>query len=186
MEFHLPFPYRFNPWKHHLQWVCYHIETALKSGEPLEEEIISSIKAINSNQVDIYRGTLSAQEIIQFMDIELHKSGVYAKADFTAWLDKNKFQLLTLKDMSIWVIREGLNDERYIHFHPARNSPNTARIHGNAWKTAIVAKLMETNPSEMNLFLINELRKTTLNLSPIKDLRGSERLQKAFDLLGSR
>jgi hypothetical protein len=83
----------------------------------------------------------------------------------------------------VWVVREGVEDERYIHFHPARNSPNAVRIHGNSWKTAIVAKLLGYNISTIALPTINDLRKTYLNLSPIKDIQGSQRVRVAFEML---
>ena len=68
---------------------------------------------------------------------------ITAKKEFVRWLGKSDYKLINLDDESVWVIREGKQDKRYIHFHPARNSPNAIRIHGNSWKTAIVLNILK-------------------------------------------
>lgn len=181
MKFQPPFPYRFNPWKHHRNWVRQHI--SLNSSPSEKDEIISIMRSINSNQVDMYTGELSPEEIIMSIDLELKQKQAYKKPDFIGWLNNAEFQLITLSDSSVWIVRLGLEDDRYIHFHPARNSSNAVRIHGNSWKTAVVIKLLYPDLTDLNLPLINEIRQSILELSPVKDLRGSSRLYKALELL---
>ncbi|HEY4785339.1 MAG TPA: hypothetical protein VIH57_04795 [Bacteroidales bacterium] len=158
---------------------------AMKTGEKdLTEEIIYNIRAINSNHVDIYTGNMPPEMIIANMSGKLLDLGISDKPEFVNWLMPQGFQLLTLDDSSVWVIREGVEDEWYIHFHPARNSVNAIRIQGNSWKTAITAKLSGYSASELSLQVINDIRKNTLEISPVKDLRKSHGLRKAFELLG--
>jgi hypothetical protein len=184
MEYIAPLPYRFNPWKHHRQWVCNHLEMARKvSANKLTEEMLIYIKAINSNHVDVYTGDLSPELITQNVTNELNRLKVSGKMEFHNWLSKRSFHLLELCDSSVWVVRKGIDDERYIHFHPARNSPNAVRIHGNSWKTAIVARLLYHDTLKISLPIINEIRTTYLDLSPIKDLERNQRLHNAFELL---
>lgn len=178
MELDIPYPYRFNPWKHHKQWVCQQLVN-LKD----KEQILDNVCCINSNQVDIYTGLFSPEEITANIDFELKRNKAFQKADFTSWLHQEEFRLISLKDNSVWVIREGLEDDRYIHFHPARNSPNCIRLHGNSWKTAVVIKLLYPNLSDLSLQLINEIRQSNLGLSPVKGLKGSSRIYKTLEIL---
>ena len=187
MDFQEPLPYRFNPWKHHRQWVCQQIEEVQKTNNnKLLEDVLNYIKTINSNHVDVYTGQFLPYEIIQNVTLELDKLKITNKQQFTDWLGKASYRLISLSDASVWVVREGKEDERYIHFHPARNFPNAMRIHGNSWKTVIALKLLYPLRSNFSLSDVNEIRKKYLNLSPIKGLDGSMRLQSAFELLGQR
>jgi hypothetical protein len=177
-------PCRFNPWKHHLRWVCRQLDELHKTNDAgLWDEVLSYMKTINSNHADVYTGNLSPYEIVQNVVRELDTLKITDKLHFIEWLGKMNFRLIRLTDSSVWVIREGKGDERYIHFHPARNSPHAVRIHGNSWKTAIALKLMDPSRSDFSLSEINKVRKNYLNLSPIKDTDGSVRLQAAFELL---
>lgn len=187
MEFQSPLPYRFNPWKHHLHWVSHQIEEIRKTGEVGKHNImIDSIKAINSNQVDVYTGPFTPLELIAKINDILIKQGIIERHQLIVWLDKKGYQLISLSDSSNWVIREGKEETQYIHFHPARNSPNAVRIHGNSWKTALIINLLYSDKEDLSLTEINNIRRKYLNLSPIKDLEGSLRLQSALDLLRNR
>jgi hypothetical protein len=187
MEFQSPLPYRFNPWKHHLFWVCQQIEEVRQAGASASREwVLDCINAINSNQVDIYTGLFTPAEIVAKINDNLIELDVTKRTNLISWLGKKSFQLVSLSDSSIWVIREGNEETQYIHFHPARNSPNAVRIHGNSWKTALTINLLFPGETNLPLAVINDIRKKYLNLSPIKDLEGSLRLQSALNLLSNR
>lgn len=187
MDYVAPLPFRFNPWKHHLQWVCRQLENAGNMRDANQQEaLLGYIKTINSNHVDIYTGRYTPDEIVEHVGLELKRLTPVDKHGFTQWLGKASYRLIRLPDNSVWVIRLGNADKRYIHFHPARNSPNAVRIHGNSWKTAIALKLLIPMRSDFSLTDINVIRKNSLNLSPIKDLEGSMRLQGALELLAQR
>jgi hypothetical protein len=180
-----PSPFRFNTWKHHLQWVLDHLVCVLNNPDDLtgREDFIENIKSINSNYVDIYTGQLLPGQIIRGIDDELQKLEITCRNQFSSWISQSEFQFVTLSDSSAWVLREGMEDELYIHVHPARNSPNVIRIHGNSWKTVIITKLFYPNLTVLDKFVINQVRKKLLNLSPIKEIYNCQRLLKAMQLL---
>jgi len=178
MLYSIPYPFRFNPWKHHLSWVLYQIQNFKNNigDQNTRVDLIEIIKTINSNYVDIYIGRLSPEQIIQAIQGELKDLQVFKRLDFSIWINKNEFQFVTIHDGSVWVLREGLEKDRYIHVHPARNSPNQIRIHGNSWKTAVITKIYYPSINIFNLQTINEMRKIQLALSPIKNLNKNQRL----------
>jgi hypothetical protein len=180
----IPYPFRFNPWKHHLIFVFNHLQYLINNpeNENIKNEFIEIMKSINSNYVDIYTGNLSPEQIIQTIQKKLITMKVLKREDFSLWINKKEFQMLTIPDGSIWVLREGLEKEQFIHVHPAKNSPNSIRIHGNSWKTAVVTKIFNPYNNILNLQTINEIRKKHLVLSPIKNLNKSLRLLKALKL----
>ncbi len=136
-------PFRFNPWKHHLHWVQEGLHRVLNNPGDLtmRDGIIGNIGSINSNYVDVYTGHLTVEQLIKGACDELGRLKIRNKNEFSLWMGEWGFKLVTLSDGSVWVLREGADEEFYIHIHPARNSPNIIRIHGNSWKTAIVTKL---------------------------------------------
>jgi hypothetical protein len=185
MSFTIPYPFRFNPWKHHLSWVLNNIQYLIyNSGdEKTKVKLIEIVKSINNNYVDIYTGYFSPQQIIQAIQEKLKTLQVLTRKDFSLWLNNNEFQLVNIPDGSVWVLRKSIEKNRFIHVHPARNSPNTIRVHGNSWKTAVVAKIYHLSINNFNLQNINEIRKKYLALSPIKNLTMNKRLIKALILL---
>lgn len=180
----IPPPFRFNPWKHHLHWVidCLHQLTSNTGDLKLRDEIFGNINSINSNHVDIYTGRLSTKQFIKGICDEFKKMGIEGESGFSSWIGKCGFKLVTLSDSSVWVLRKGADDELYIHIHPARNSPNVIRIHGNSWKTVVVLRIYYPNLDDVNLLVINEVRVKHLKLSPIKNIHDSQRLLKAINL----
>jgi hypothetical protein len=181
----LPAPFSYNPWKHHLSWLRFHLHQAIHNSGKLDlmNEFIENIKSINSNYVDIYTGQLSPENLIHAIDEELKKLMINNRKKFSSWLGKHEYRIITLTDQSVWVLREGLDDELYIHIHPARNAPNIARIHGNSWKTILIIKAIYPTLTEPDKIIINEVRKSYLQLSPIKTINSSPRLMKAIGLL---
>src|SRR5665647_1788943 len=178
-------PFRFNPWKHHLHWVEEGLHHVINNPGDLKlrNEIIENINSINSNHVDIYTGHLTTEQLNNGICDELMKLEIRDRDGFSSWIDKCGFELVTLLDSSVWVLREGADEEFYIHIHPARNSPNIIRIHGNSWKTVVVTKIFYPHLVDMDILVINEVRVKHLNLSPIKNLYDSQRLLKAMKLL---
>jgi hypothetical protein len=149
----------------------------------LRDGIIGNISSINSNYVDIYTGQLTLEQLIREIHDEFGKLKVRDKSEFLSWIGAYRFKLVTLSDGSVWVLREGADEELYIHIHPARNSTNIIRIHGNSWKTAVVTKISYPHLTDIENVALNEVRVKYLNLSPIKNLNDSQRLQKAMKLL---
>lgn len=181
-----PFPFRFNPWKHHLHWV----KTQLKNiqeysfDSPIMQESVDLIRSINSNYVDVYTGILVCTQLMEEVNAIIKQAGIICSEDFLIWINESGFKTVTLSDDSRWILRKGTEEAFYLHLHPARNAPHIIRLHGNSWKTAIIMKLFYPHHETMDLPTINELRKTKLQLSPIKSLEHSQRLTEAMNLLG--
>jgi hypothetical protein len=178
-------PFRFNAWKHHLLWVSEQLTKVINNPDniKLRDETIDCIKTINSNHVDVYTGQLLPQQIIQSLDNEMKRLLITGRNEFAHWLNHKEFQLITLQDKSVWVLRDGFQDELYVHIHPARDSFNALRIHGNTWKTVLVIKMFNPKMDDINLSLINEIRVKCLELSPVKNLINCRRLMKVIDFL---
>ncbi|MCL4481689.1 MAG: hypothetical protein M1445_03540 [Bacteroidetes bacterium] len=181
----IPPPYRFNPWKHHLHWVLDRLQYHQDNPEDLtrQGETIENIKAINSNYLDIYAGSLTPEQLIRDIGDKLRESGISDRCSLSGWIGRKGFKLVTLPDRSGWVLREGTEEGFYIHFHPARNTPQVIRIHGNSWKSVVVARMFNPGMADANLSAINEVRVKYLDLSPIKNIFESQRLLKALELL---
>jgi len=180
-------PFRFNPWKHHLHWVqdCLHHVINNPGDLKTRDGIIENISSINSNYVDIYIGHLTTEQLIKGISEELKKLEIRDRNGFLSWIGEWGFKLATLSDRSVWVLREGADEGLYIHIHPARNSPNIIRIHGNLWKTAVATQIFCPHLVDMDNVSLNEVRVKHLNLSQIKNLYDSQRLLKAMKLLGN-
>jgi hypothetical protein len=181
----IPEPYRFNPWKHHLGWVGHCLERlkTLPGDEILQSELIANVREINSNYVDVYIGGYSVEELILQIGSQLANLGITDQKSYVAWQGDASFRILTLDDGSEWILREGVEPARYIHFHPSRNAPAITRLHGNAWKTAIVMKILDVGEDDDSFHTINEVRKKYLDLSPLKSTGINSRLSPAFRLL---
>lgn len=184
-KFDIPEPFRFNLCKHHLHWIQDRLQQIINNPMDLglRDNVIENIKSINSNHLDIYTGDLTPEQLIQAFEDVIRKHKITSRSEFSSWIGKLEFQLVTLTDSSVWVLREGMEDELYIHIHPARNVPNALRIHGNSWKTAIVLKIFYPDLTDIDLIVVNEIRKRYLNLSPIKELDKSQRLMTAMKLI---
>jgi hypothetical protein len=181
----IPEPYRFNPWKHHLGWVVYCLERLkmLPCDEILQLELIANVREINANYVDVYTGTYSIEELILQIGSQLANLAITDQKSYVAWLGDASFRILTLDDGSEWILREGIEPARYIHFHPSRNAPAITRLHGNAWKTALVMKILNVGKGAYSRHTINDIRIKYLGLSPLKSSGINSRLTPAFRLL---
>jgi hypothetical protein len=184
IEFTVPYPFRFNPSKHHLNWICEEIYQSIKTpgNSNIRDEFLHNIQSMNSNQIDIYTGSLLPLEIIEEIKHKTEHTALQTKLNFKLWLNKQEFKLVEIKDTSVWVLREGHNDNNYIHIHPARTKPHSIRIHGNSLKTAILHILLYQN-KPLTLMDINYIRSTYLDLSPVKNLETCERIRNTISFL---
>lgn len=175
---------RFNPWKHHLKWVRDQIENILEQdNHEISGSLTERIRSLNNNQVDIYIGDLMPAELIRNIDVMLLQMNIQTREDFLFWLNESEYKLLTIADGSDWVLRLGMENDHYIHIHPARNSSHVIRIHGNSWKTALIIKVLGLNPEAINIGGYNDIRRNYLSLSPVKDLSNHDRLWRTIRFL---
>ena len=120
IEADIPIPIRFNPLKHHRNYM-------LASTSP--ENIIISLDAVCNNYNDIYTGEMSPEVIGKEIIRILKEEKVFRKENLPRWLKSNNgYRKLQLPDSSKWIVRLGNEDERYVHLHPSREGKHTVRF----------------------------------------------------------
>jgi hypothetical protein len=164
-ETDMPFPIRFNPFKHHRNYIWGILQTATP------DEIITLLDLICNNYIDIYTGTIAPEAIGEAVIDILKSKQVILPEDFDRWVATgNGFQQIRLQDESEWVLRKGNETERYIHLHPSRTGPLCFRFKGSTLKTAFILKTVITDVLEtISLTKVNYAR-SQVGLSPVKKL----------------
>jgi hypothetical protein len=181
----VPFPINLNCWKHHAGF----IKKQILSVTSVEE--IDSLKyyllKIGESQMDLYLGKIMAEEISNQIIKTLKREKIFSFEQYKKWLYKNgkEYQLITSKDKSIWTLRLGENEHRYVHIHPGRYSPHTIRVKATTLKTAImILCFKQTGEIEsINTESVNQIRKKYLNETPLKSLSKASGLKRLIDLL---
>jgi hypothetical protein len=175
----------FNCWKHHAGFIAEQL--TLVDGIKKFEELKSGLLLIGESQMDLYLGLLSPTEICEQIISGLRSQKIFSSKQYRDWLSKNgkDFQLLELKDTSVWTLRFGITQEKYIHIHPGRYSPHTVRVKAATLKTAILILGLRRAGEIKNIDTesLNKIRKKYLNEPPIKSIssaNGTRRVLKYF------
>jgi hypothetical protein len=180
----VPSPFTFNPLKHHLGFIRQLLEYAA-SGEN-EAEVINLINTIGPQLTDIYYGDFSVEYILEEIKSILLQLSCFKMESYEKWVENSgkHYNLLELSDGSKWTFRKGEKRGRYIHFHPARLS-HSVRVRGTTLRTALAIKLLARGNTELyqDSGFINEIRKSHLELSPIKNIQSFTAMKKVLDLL---
>ena len=167
-------PVFFNAGKHHFPEMAQRIIRYAQSEEDQEEFLIKRIKDLDG-VTDIYIGKLSPQDIQDEVFEFVRSQNITDIGSYRHYLETQGnikrfgyYYQYTLSDTSIYTLRL-IEDESYVHIHPARYSPNTFRIRGNTLKTIIVTTFLSVrdNKSFMDLDVIN-LARHKLGMSPLE------------------
>jgi hypothetical protein len=184
-NFSVPPPIGLNCWKHHAGFIKKQIESIRKINEL--EKLKAHMLKIGGSQMDLYIGKYSPQKISdQILNI-LHQKKLFSSEEYKNWLTKEgkNYQLVKLKDKSIWTIRQGDDVSRYVHIHPGRYSPHTVRVKAATLKTAIFLlcfeQLGETKSFESET--ANQIRINYLNEPPLKSFSSASGLRRLIVLL---
>lgn len=151
------------------------------------QNVEEEMRVIGTNLLDLYLGKLSVEEICAESIDFFNKEKITGPDEFKKWLKASSYQKIELSDKSVWVVKEGINEIRYIHIHPAKNSPNTIRVRGATLKTVLALKTKEEELASeklLDLKKVNHIRKEYLQLSPVKSLergKGIARLWSYFN-----
>lgn len=179
MIFKITYPILFNPYKHHLNFLREEIGRCLNSND---FNIYKMLHYIGSNCFDLYAGSLLIDEIYAEI-LNYHEiKNSSTKEDYINWLGKKGFRKITLSDGSKWLLKQGIQEEKYIHIHPAKYSSHSIRIRANTLKTAICLRLFY-NQTDLSLETINEIRDSKLGLPPVKSLNSGSRIIDLWKLL---
>lgn len=175
-EADMPLPVRFNPFKHHRNYIL----SILDSAAP--EEVIDLLDSVCNNYIDIYMGMLTPEFIVNGVVDILKSNQVFHFEDFCSWIaSKNGYQQIKLEDHSEWIIRKGDIAERYIHIHPTRTGPLTARFKGSTLKTIYMLKTSFAGDDETVLVdNVNRIRRQ-IGLSPVKKLDKNKGILKCYE-----
>lgn len=163
----------FNALKHHSGYIRQQIETATPATLP------DLLKKLGNSQMDIYYGYLSMEGL--FEEVLTHIPAA-DEAAYQGWLN-GSFKEITLSDTSRWILLEGNVPGQYIHLHPARYSPESMRVKAPILKTAIACMVCHPGVVHPDLSMVNHIRKTILDLSPVKDLAQCQHLWQVMNML---
>lgn len=177
----IPVPITFNPYKHHFRFLLQRIEF----WKNLEwKQVESELLGIGENLIDLYTGDLTIEnvctECFHFFNIR----NINNKISFTNWLHPVEYRKIELSDLSEWVIKEGNDPERFIHIHPAKQSPYTIRVRAATIKTVLTLMITSFKISDQmieNLQTVNQVRAVYLHLSPIKSLQRGKGILKLWE-----
>lgn len=176
-------PVAFNPFKHHLS--C--LKAAADEWRKLHwSEVEKNLLLIGSNVTDLYYGSLSVEEICSEFVQFAKENNLNSPERLVEWLLPYGYRKVTLADNSVWVVRQGVNPDRFLHIHPAKYSPYTIRVRGTTLKTVAGLYLSGTDIQHESLLeSVNRVRTEKLDLSPVKSLQKGRGILKILDMFYS-
>ncbi|HKI87759.1 MAG TPA: hypothetical protein VKA38_01945 [Draconibacterium sp.] len=186
MNTEIPVPITFNPQKHHFAFLKKQLQKWRKMNW---EEIRPELLNVGSNLLDFYFGKLPVERICAECIDFLQKNNLTEKDDFFAWSGLLEYRKIELSDHSFWVVKKGLDPIRFVHIHPAKQSPHTLRVRATTLKTVLALQIHSVpiqKEMKKNLEQVNKIRVKYLQLSPIKSLqtdRGILRFWNIFNTL---
>jgi hypothetical protein len=180
----IPEPLVFNPLKHHLGYIKEFILENTGSGRSdANVEVIRELRHIGGSVMDVYTGGMTHPEIgdeflCYIKTKKLSDRNIYSKWAGTGQRD---FRTIYLSDGSQWVLKYHDNEQRYVHFFPARFSPHSFRIKANTLKSAILY-LIFIGKDFADEDDLNTAR-AIASLSPVKDIFDAEAISEMIEIL---
>lgn len=172
---------QFNALKHHLATIREFITLYQRASC---DQLRTLLLPLGTSQMDVYTGRLSLNEIGAEVGEHLRAKELLDKAAFKKWIsERGHFATITLSDDSRWVLRLG-ETEQFVHLHPGRYSPHSVRAKANPLRTAITSLIIARQQNcSVDLALVNHLRTTCLQLSPIKILAPAGEIDRMIELV---
>jgi hypothetical protein len=166
----VPRPVLFNVWKHHAGFILDQIQYLSQFEDTTL--ISSNLKRIGTSTTDLYTGELGVNKACCFTIETLTQMGLRDKGRYLNWIleMEDHFREIMFPDSSVWILRIGIEPDRYIHLHPGRNTAHCRRVKANVLKTAIATciQAMSLKADPFNIELINDSRKELCDLQPIR------------------
>lgn len=183
----VPHPVLFNAWKHHAGWVRERIALAADGGQDGVSAVASAVVVCGTKLMDFYLGDLTPWAVGESALAHLQRLGKREFPAFRDWLaPQGGFSGFTAPDGSRWILRAGDEAGRYVHLHPGRYSPYTARVPGLTLKTAVVtlALARHTGADPLSVAVVNDARKRFLALPPVATVDPANGLGEVLRWLG--
>jgi len=179
-------PLTLNCWKHHAGFIKKQVKV-YRSEKISTEELRKTLLVIGESQMDLYVGKLSPQKICDEIVSKLKLTDVLAFEAYKKWLLEkgNEYKLIEISDKSVWTLRLGNQEERYVHIHPARYSPVTIRVKSLTLKTAIAVLIINYEKSFplIDTLQINEVRRKILVSPPVKKVSSNSAVVRVINIL---
>ena len=178
-DFLLPEPFLFNPLKHHLGY----IKEFITDNSGKRKVNLMNLKHLGTSVMDVYTGKLSLSQLCLEIETVLKNKFLLDKDEFPsgAGIKNNDYRRITISDGSQWILKCNRNQNRYIHFFPARYSPMTIRIKANTLKSALLFIILNGKDFISGEDLNNA--RLQIGLSPIKDPLESEAITGMIEFL---
>jgi len=178
---HIPVPVSYNPLKHHFS---HQLSFISQAGTEITGSFEDRLMQAGDNVIDVYAGDIEEAEVaIQVISI-LSKPGIVTREELNSWLGYRGYKEVFISDGSKWVIRLSENAERFVHIHPGKRSVHTFRLRGTTLKTVLALCILPVNQSGNNvpdIEIVNNVRKESLGLSPVKNLSENGNILKWFN-----
>jgi hypothetical protein len=181
---HMPLPFLFNPFKHHLGFIKDYIirnQTTTKLTD--KPAIIKDLKHMGVSLMDIYTGTKSLEVVFEEIMKFLISHNLAEKDIFGEWSGRNHsdFKTIEISDGSEWVLKYYHNEMRYVHPFPARFSQHSIRVKANTLKSAILYLIFK-DKDFVTAEDLNSARAVT-GLSPVKQMFDVEAIMQMIEIL---
>jgi len=172
---------QFNALKHHLATIRAFVSLYQRASC---DQLRTLLLPLGTSQMDMYTGRLSLDEIGAEVGGHLRAKALLDKTSFNKWMgEQGHFATITLSDDSRWVLRLG-ETEPFVHLHPGRYSPHSIRAKANPLRTAITSLIIARQQNRsIDLALVNHLRTTCLQLSPVKLLTPAGEIDRMIELV---
>ncbi len=178
----IPVPVTFNPYKHHFRFLTRKV-AHWKTQD--WQTVKSEISFMGNNLLDFYLGTLPVATICRECIRFFEEKRIPAKSQFLEWLNHMEFKKIQLSDKSVWIVKKGVDPERYIHIHPAKNSLHSVRVRATTLKTVVALQVL-AGPKHITLEEVNRIRIEYLNLSPVKSIHPEKGIYKLWKYFNSQ
>ncbi|MFO8054166.1 MAG: hypothetical protein R6U19_03270 [Bacteroidales bacterium] len=165
----VPPPFRLNGLKHHLILVKQYLPPMMQMEQ---QDFLRFLNKAGQSITDFYYGCLTAEQVCKELKRKLTGLKAFEKASYRNWLwEQGGYCSLYISDGSHWIMREGIDTQRYIHIHPAKYSMHSRRIKARSIRIALAVLYYSNNPQQYySPVHINIIRTEKLNLPPVKTI----------------
>jgi len=180
----IPEPFRFNPLKHHLEYIRGFVTGMIPdSSRVINIEIASRLRNLGGSVMDVYYGSLTVEKICTEIKALLTEDSHTTRDSFAGWtgISHDSFRLMTLDDGSVWTLKYNNDARRFVHIFPARLSPFTFRVKANTLRSAIVY-FIYIGKDYITAGDLNRAREI-MDLSPVRDAADARAITEMIEML---